>query len=85
MLVTVDEQALAAVMTSAEGVQQGDHLGPTLFSLLVPHWLLPIVQQFLRRFPQFDMPGFSADLTICILTGGPLLAELQAARVAYES
>ena len=80
LLFGLDEQALAAVMTSAEGVQQGDPLGPTLFSLV----LIPIMQEFLRRFPQFGMPGFLDDLTICILTGGPLLAELQAVRVAYD-
>ena len=80
LLFGMDGQALAAVMTSAEGVQQGDPLGPTLFSLVV----LPIMQEFLRRFPEFGMPGFLDDLTICILTGGPLLPELQAVRVAYD-
>jgi hypothetical protein len=76
----LDHQALAAVVASAEGVQQGDPMGPTLFSLV----LLPIMRDFQQRFPQLGLPGFLDDLTICILTGGPLLAELQAARDAYD-
>ena len=80
LLFGLDEQALAEVMLSGEGVQQGDPMGPTLFSLV----LHPIMREFLRLFPGFGMPGFLDDLTICILTGGPLLAELQAVRVAYD-
>ena len=76
----LEGQAAAELVLSAEGVQQGDPLGPLLFALV----LLPIMQAFKLRFPSLSLPGFLDDLTICIVTGGELPAELAAAREAYE-
>ena len=42
------------------------------------------MQQFKQLFPELALPGFLDDLTICVITRGPLPAELIAVRAAYE-
>ena len=76
----MEGQAHAELVLSQEGVQQGDPLGPLLFALA----LLPLMRQFKLLFPELALPGFLDDLTICVVTRGPLPAELTAVRAAYE-
>jgi hypothetical protein len=51
--------AAPVLLGSRQGVQQGDALGPLLFSLA----LLPVMLAFRERFPDIALPGYLDDLT----------------------
>ena len=78
LLFGLEGQAAAAVIPSRQGVQQGDPLGPLLFSLA----LLPVQRAFKERFPELPAPSFLDDVTIGSLSGGPLAQDLQAVHEA---
>ena len=75
----LDGQPVAARLLSAQGVQQGDPLGPVLFALVI----LPIMREFRQLFPDLTLPGFLDDLTVASLAGD-LVTDLRAARAGYD-
>ena len=74
LLFSLDGEAQPAVVPSRQGVQQGDPLGPLLFALA----LLPIMSDFMVRYPDLSLPGFLDDLTLLCLSGQQLEADLTA-------
>lgn len=75
----LDGAAEAVMVESAQGVQQGDPLGPVLFALV----LLPVMRDFKQHFPELTLPGFLDDLTVGSLAGS-LATDLRQARVGYD-
>ena len=79
LLFSMDGKADATVLHSRQGVQQGDNLGPMLFSLA----LLPLMREFGQRFPHVSLPGYLDDLTLLCRSGDGLAADLELLRVAF--
>jgi hypothetical protein len=81
LLFGVDCEEKARIVLSQQGVQQGDSLGPLIFSLTV----LPILRAFKQAFPSLALPSFLDDLTIlCLAKDQPLPQRLAHLRAAYE-
>lgn len=76
----LEGQSAYVRLVSAQGVQQGDPLGPALFALV----LLPIMRRFREEFPQLRLPTFLDDLTVASLARGSLQDDLCLARQGYE-
>ena len=80
LLFKMDGVAQPAVIESAQGVQQGDPLGPLLFSLA----LLPVMREFRSQFPRLALPGYLDDLMLMALGEQSLQADLLDMREAFE-
>jgi len=80
LLFGLDGEAEPAVIMSAQGVQQGDPLGPLLFALA----LQPVLLAFRQEHPSLALPAYLDDLMLMALSGNSLRNELSASSQGFQ-